>query len=59
MAGAVRAITVSFVERGLAVLRMQMGAENRINPEFIDAFHRCLDEVERSVHVPCPSFGWR
>ena len=48
MAGALRAVTVSFVEHGIAVLRMQRG-ENRINKEFIDAFNSCLDEVERSV----------
>ena len=46
MAGAVRAVTVSFIEYGIAVLRMQRG-ENRINKEFLEAFNSCLDEVER------------
>ena len=50
MAGALRAVTVSFIEHGIAVLRMQRG-ENRINREFIDAFNSCLDEVERSASV--------
>ncbi|KAK7114743.1 uncharacterized protein [Littorina saxatilis] len=45
MAGAARAVSVSFLEHGIAVLRMQRG-ENRINKEFIDTFHSCLDEVE-------------
>ena len=46
MAGAVRAVTVSFIEHGIAVLRMQRG-EKRINKEFLEAFNSCLDEVER------------
>jgi hypothetical protein len=41
-----RAAAVSFLEKGIAVLRMQRG-ENVVNAEFIDTFHKCLDEVER------------
>ena len=52
----IRAITVTFIEHGLAVLKMQMGVENRINQKFLDEFNTALDDVERSVQ-PCSSFG--
>lgn len=42
---AVRPHSVTFMEQGIAVLRMTRG-ENRINAEFIDSFHNCLDQVE-------------
>ncbi|KAK7488975.1 hypothetical protein BaRGS_00019779 [Batillaria attramentaria] len=39
------AVTVSFLEQSIAVLRMQRG-ENRINPEFLRAYNGCLDKLE-------------
>lgn len=41
-------VSVSFVDGGVAVLRMQNG-ENRINPAFIEEFHARLDQVEQWV----------
>ena len=39
-------VAVSFLQNGIAVVRMQRG-ENRINSDFVRAFKDCLDKIER------------
>ena len=46
MAESKPAVAVSFLQNGIAVVRMQRG-ENKFNSDFIQAFNDCLDEIEK------------